>query len=67
MYEWHFLHWFHRLTTLIIHHPFTLPLVSYPPLSLTHTSSGAVQGVTMGWLLRLVTGGPLVVGGPRQF
>ena len=25
------------------------------------------SGVTMGWLLRLVTGGPLVVGGPRQF
>jgi len=25
------------------------------------------NGVTMGWLLRLVTGGPLVVGGPRQF
>ena len=24
--EWHFLHWFHRLTTLIIHHPFTLSL-----------------------------------------
>jgi len=22
------------------------------------------SGVTMGWLLRLVTGGPLVVGGP---
>jgi len=26
LYEWHFLHWFHRLTTLIIHHPFTLSL-----------------------------------------
>jgi len=26
-----------------------------------------LSGVTMGWLLRLVTGGPLVVGGPRQF
>jgi len=25
------------------------------------------SGVTMGWLLRLVTGAPLVVGGPRQF
>ena len=25
-HEWHFLHWFHRLTTLIIHHPFTLSL-----------------------------------------
>jgi len=23
-FEWHFLHQFHRLTTLIIHHPFTL-------------------------------------------
>ena len=20
-FEWHFLHWFHRLSTLIIHHP----------------------------------------------
>jgi len=27
----------------------------------------SVSGVTMGWLLRLVTGAPLVVGGPRQF
>ena len=27
----------------------------------------ASSGVTMGWLLRPVTGGPLVVGGPRQF
>ena len=27
----------------------------------------AVSGVRMGWLLRLVTGDPLVVGGPRQF
>ena len=26
-----------------------------------------ISGVTMGWLLRLVTGAPLVVGGPRQF
>jgi len=26
-----------------------------------------VGGVTMGWPLRLVTGAPLVVGGPRQF
>jgi len=25
------------------------------------------SGVTMGWLLRLVTGARLVVGGPRQF
>jgi len=25
------------------------------------------QWLTMGWLLRLVTGAPLVVGGPRQF
>jgi len=25
------------------------------------------SGVTMGWLLRLVTRAPLVVGGPRQF
>jgi len=25
-FEWHFLHQFHRLTTLIIHHPFTLSL-----------------------------------------
>ena len=25
------------------------------------------SGVTMGWLLRLVTGAPLVVGAPRQF
>jgi len=25
------------------------------------------QWRTMGWLLRLVTGAPLVVGGPRQF
>jgi len=25
-----------------------------------------ISGVTMGWLLRLVTGAPLVVGGPRQ-
>ena len=25
------------------------------------------SGVTTGWLLRLVTGGPLVVGTPRQF
>ena len=25
------------------------------------------SGVTMGWLLRLVTGAPLVVRGPRQF
>jgi len=23
-FEWHFSHWFHRLTTLIIHHPSTL-------------------------------------------
>ena len=27
----------------------------------------ATSGVTMGWLLRLVTRAPLVVGGPRQF
>ena len=25
------------------------------------------SGVTIGWLLRLLTGAPLVVGGPRQF
>jgi len=29
--------------------------------------SVADSGVTMGWLLRLETGAPLVVGGPRQF
>ena len=23
-YEWHFYRWFHRLATLVIHHPFTL-------------------------------------------
>jgi len=28
---------------------------------------GMNSGVTMEWLLRLVTGAPLVVGGPRQF
>ena len=27
-------------------------------------SSASVNGVTMGWLLRLVTGGPVVVGAP---
>ena len=31
------------------------------------TSLHPISGVTMGWLLRLVTGAPLVVGGPRQF
>ena len=30
-------------------------------------TSRVTSGVTMGWLLRLVTGAPLVVGGPRQF
>ena len=30
-------------------------------------AAAKISGVTMGWLLRLVTGAPLVVGGPRQF
>ena len=24
LYDWHFSHWFRRLTTLVIHHPFTV-------------------------------------------
>jgi len=28
-------------------------------------AKATASGVTMGWLLRLVTGAPLVVGGPR--
>ena len=35
--------------------------------SLPRTKFVLDSGVTMGWLLRLVTGAPLVVGGPRQF
>ena len=31
------------------------------------TQMGGDSGVTMGWLLRLVMGSPLVVGVPRQF
>ena len=39
---------------------------SYNPVSVCLSASqvGVLSGVTMGWLLRLVTGGPLVVGGP---
>ena len=31
------------------------------------TETTELSGVTMGWLLRLVTGAPLVVGDLRQF
>ena len=44
-----------------------LPLVSRGGDSEAKVGRIVGCGVTMGWLLRLVTGAPLVVGGPRQF
>jgi len=48
-----------RLTTILVLH-----------LQYTATNIRIIlklSGVTMGWLLRLVTGAALVVGAPRQF
>jgi len=39
----------------------------YNTNSCKHSKKNLTSGVTMGWLLRLVTGGPHWQGGPRQF
>jgi len=41
-----------------------LEMSIYARLAVTPVADLGTSGVTMGWLLRLVTGAPLVVGGP---
>ena len=48
-----------RLTTILVLH------LQYTAINIRIILK--LSGVTMGWLLRLVTGGALVVGAPRQF